>query len=186
MDKERLSLLFCDSCKERHYGGNCPPHEVRTTGVAWFRERITDLEGELELAKAKTQRFSDSANASEKQLVGIAAFLGGDARDVKIGEKTITGLVKQEVEQSRQELSNLLTIIHRDGGHHTREVGERQSIKDAHRIWADRGVEIGRLRRFLTEHVLELKSLGHGDQYYLRQIGLRAERLLKGSKDESS
>ncbi len=246
MDKDQP---YCNSCKERHSGDNCPPHEVRTTGIAWFRERITDLESELELAEANTQRFSDSANAAEKQLVNIAAFLGKDACDVKIGEKTITGLVKQEVEQLKEELEaeqlwikegkklhdvqkvkieqlraevealererkphtklvaeliqlqnelrklkiseieelrgrlgHLLAIIHRDGGHHTGEVGEEQSVKDAHTIWADRGVEIGRLRRFLTEHVLELKSLGHGDQYYLRQIGLRAERLLKETK----
>ena len=34
-------------------------------------------------------------------------------------------------------LGDLLAIIHRDGGHYTATVGEKQSVADAHLVWAD-------------------------------------------------
>ena len=34
-------------------------------------------------------------------------------------------------------LNNLLAIIHRDGGHHTGNVGINTSVKDAHLVWAE-------------------------------------------------
>ena len=36
----------CSSCGERH-GDLCPPYEVRTTGVAWFRMYIEELETKI-------------------------------------------------------------------------------------------------------------------------------------------
>lgn len=38
-------------------------------------------------------------------------------------------------EPRNQSLLDLLAIIHRDGGHHTAEVGLDQSVKDAHERW---------------------------------------------------
>ena len=43
----------CPSCWEKH-GDICPPHEVRTTGVAWYREYIDDLEHEIERLRSAT------------------------------------------------------------------------------------------------------------------------------------
>ena len=38
----------CDSCKEHHpLDSMCPPHEVRTTGFAWFQVYVDELEAEF-------------------------------------------------------------------------------------------------------------------------------------------
>jgi hypothetical protein len=42
----------------------------------------------------------------------------------------------EEIERLREQLGNLLAVIHGDGGHHTEAVGEEQSVKDAHQVWA--------------------------------------------------
>jgi len=42
----------------------------------------------------------------------------------------------RERDEARQERNNLLAIIHRDGGHHTSEVGITKSVADAHATWA--------------------------------------------------
>ena len=42
---------------------------------------------------------------------------------------------KAERKRVLEPLLNLLAIIHRDGGHHTSEVGIEQSVKDAHEVW---------------------------------------------------
>jgi hypothetical protein len=39
-------------------------------------------------------------------------------------------------ETAVRDLKNLLAIIHRDGGHHTGDVGVSQSVADAHASWA--------------------------------------------------
>ncbi len=209
-------LPYCNSCKEKHSGDNCPPHEVRTTGVAWFRQRITDLEGELELANTKikeTEKYAVAGKGLIEVIQGMCepevregdpvdgyiqvylrqkaeverlrreladfkagaqaeADAGDEARaeikllqgeadrmqEIALDSETDVEQLKEELEAERlwikegkklldvqkDALGNLLAIIHRDGGHHTGEVGERQSVKDAHRIWADRGVEIER------------------------------------------
>lgn len=41
----------------------------------------------------------------------------------------------QEAADGIERLLDLLAIIHRDGGHHTAEVGLEQSVKDAHERW---------------------------------------------------
>jgi predicted RNase H-like nuclease (RuvC/YqgF family) len=35
-----------------------------------------------------------------------------------------------------RDLKDLLAVIHRDGGHHTAQVGVTQSVRDAHNKWA--------------------------------------------------
>lgn len=38
----------CETCGEHHAGNiGCPPHEVRTTGVEWYRQYIEELEAEV-------------------------------------------------------------------------------------------------------------------------------------------
>ena len=46
------------------------------------------------------------------------------------------GCTIRALKEENKELLNLLAIIHRDGGHHTEEVGIKQSINDAHKVWA--------------------------------------------------
>jgi hypothetical protein len=47
------------------------------------------------------------------------------------------GLMERErIDSLERHLGGLLAIIHRDGGHHTENVGYRQSVDDAHKIWA--------------------------------------------------
>ena len=55
----------------------------------------------------------------------------------------------------QQELGNLLAIIHRDGGHHTDEVGVEQSVKDAHQVWAEQ-------RTIMDLAIVWRKSFVHG------------------------
>jgi len=56
MDAKRWRQVRCKSCRQRHSGDVCPPHEVRTTGVAWFRERIADLGSELAQLRERSAR----------------------------------------------------------------------------------------------------------------------------------
>ena len=55
------------------------------------------------------------------------------------------------IESQAQQLGNLLAVIHGDGGHHTDDVGEQQSIEDAEARWGDRTVEIERHREAALE-----------------------------------
>lgn len=51
LDAYRASF-GCLACGEDHPKNVlCPPHEVRTTGQAWFRQRMAELRGELELVR---------------------------------------------------------------------------------------------------------------------------------------
>ena len=49
------------------------------------------------------------------------------------------------IESQDQQLGNLLAVIHGDGGHHTDDVGEQQSLQDAEARWGERAIEIERL-----------------------------------------
>lgn len=64
-------------------------------------EEAKKLEAKIEYLEYNLH--SDKAN--EKQLVDIAAFLGGDARSVKGNEKSIVGLVKQKIKQLKANLA---------------------------------------------------------------------------------
>jgi hypothetical protein len=62
------------------------------------------------------------------------------------------GLMERErIDFLERSLGNLLAIIHRDGGHHTGRVGYRQSVDDAHKIWAGLMTRIEALERELAE-----------------------------------
>lgn len=50
-------------------------------------------------------------------------------------------------------LRDLLAVIRRDGGHHTAEVGVKQSVEDAHQIWAAQQTEIADLRVQLAQRI---------------------------------
>ena len=52
----------CGSCGEHHNQGpgaiGCPPYEVRTTGVEWFKVYIEELEAEVERLQAALVPFT--------------------------------------------------------------------------------------------------------------------------------
>ncbi len=93
----------------------------------------------LEALEAEVGRLNDELHAIKYEIMG-GEDVPGSAHLVTLED------VKREGERGRNtelraealeaELGNLLAIIHRDGGHHTGKVGYRQSVKDAHLVWA--------------------------------------------------
>lgn len=51
--------------------------------------------------------------------------------------RTLKSPLQYTYQRDRAALLDLLAIIHRDGGHHTEDVGVEQSVEDAHQIWCD-------------------------------------------------
>lgn len=102
----RLKLPYCNSCKERHYGDDCPPHEVRTTGIAWFRGRIADLEDELELAENKIKKLQKYAVAGKGLIEVIQGMCEPETRegDPVDGYIQVYSRQKAEIEQLKEEL----------------------------------------------------------------------------------
>ena len=55
----------CLTCGEDHpRGGMCPPHEVRTTGNEWFRQRLAKHLAEIERLKAVARLATDYIRAA--------------------------------------------------------------------------------------------------------------------------
>jgi len=46
--------------------------------------------------------------------------------------------VEKERDECKKWLGELLAVIHRDGGHYLDENGPEFSVRDAHKVWADR------------------------------------------------
>ncbi len=85
-----------------------------------IKEATQDLERELEaLIGASTGRLHDCDDACTWAHSEYAKLLMKGQREAE------------------RELADLLARIHRDGGHHTGEVGVEQSVKDAHLVWAN-------------------------------------------------
>ena len=62
---------YCESCLEHHSGDvGCPPHEVRATGMDWFRNRIKHLEDLLVIAR-QLPRGTDRVLTAEEIAVLI-------------------------------------------------------------------------------------------------------------------
>lgn len=57
----------------------------------------------------------------------------------------------REVKQLRADIGNLLAIIHRDGGHHEGEVGTKQAIEDAKKVYYDLRAENAEMMEALEE-----------------------------------
>ena len=71
---------------------------------------------------------------------------------------------EQQLDAVRQQLGNLLAIIHRDGGHRQSAVGTDQAVEEAHQIWATliaSEQQVKRLRKALRE--LQHKTAGVDD-----------------------
>lgn len=56
----------CPACHQDHPADvMCPPHEVRTTGQAWFRERVLTLERELEAERDKVTQLREALKGAD-------------------------------------------------------------------------------------------------------------------------
>lgn len=67
--REYESRFGCLGCGEVHSGGCCPPHECRTSGVAWFSttqaiNRYHAMEKEIESTRAKLERVVEALTPS--------------------------------------------------------------------------------------------------------------------------
>lgn len=57
--KAAANARLCAACLEQHpIDSMCPPHECRTTGQQWFRERIATIEQQVADLREKNQRLS--------------------------------------------------------------------------------------------------------------------------------
>ena len=71
---------------------------------------------------------------------------------------------KLEIEEiSERMLKNLLAVLHRDGGHHTAEVGLTQSVEDAIERWAQD-------RRRIDALETQLKQMGEDEQIFRQML----------------
>lgn len=77
---------LCGSCLEHHpMDVMCPPHEVRTTGQAWFNERLAELRQQLAAVTAER----DEIRAFREREGSARAFAQVcDARDKIVAELT--------------------------------------------------------------------------------------------------
>ncbi len=89
-----LSLLAVIHRDGGHHTAEVSPRQSAIDAQRTWIARQTEIE-----------RLRDSDKVNEKQLVDIAAFLGGDARNVKGNEKSIVGLVKQKIKQLKANLA---------------------------------------------------------------------------------
>ncbi|MHC4264336.1 MAG: hypothetical protein ACYSUK_00165 [Planctomycetota bacterium] len=72
LTKECNSRL-CSSCLEQHdVSVMCPPHEVRTTGQEWFRQKLRQQQQENERLRGALRKIGDQA---------LSAELGPDEED---------------------------------------------------------------------------------------------------------
>lgn len=68
----------CPSCGEDHPESSmCPPHEVRTTGQAWFRVTITKLLQQLEDMEAQRNKLDVTCEAMKMQLATLREPMSG-------------------------------------------------------------------------------------------------------------
>jgi len=63
----------------------------------------------VRIVQAEIERLQAKVRSCEDQLVAIADYLGGDARDVVGDDKTIAGLVKERIERLQAEVQQLRT-----------------------------------------------------------------------------
>lgn len=66
----------CESCGERHPDNTlCPPHEVRTSGLAWFRERLQEAKQREDALKAERDRALAEIEAHAKTKTALELAL---------------------------------------------------------------------------------------------------------------
>ena len=115
------------------------------------RQRFEDLYHKMVEGHIDETVFSDFAKALDKFGMWYRELVGDKKLEhsyyvVNTDEpyaadvwSLISGGTPQESPVYRQDLLNLLAVIHRDGGHHTAKVGVKQSVADGIReVYNDR------------------------------------------------
>jgi transcription elongation factor GreA-like protein len=83
-----------------------------------------------------------------------------------------------ELEADKDALSNLLAVLHRDGGHHEGDVGTKQATEDAIKIYYQ-------LRAELDEAIRVIKAFSDHDDYIGRKTVMQvADEFLAAHKGE--
>ena len=114
-------------------------------------------------------------NSIQKELVHKLKCIELNIGKPEDTQRTVA-LAWMEIEILSQELGNLLAIIHRDGGHHTDAVGEKQSVEDAHKVWADLMTENERLRAALRDARECIEAwAGYASEYFREKHGLAGD-----------
>lgn len=91
---EKANRRLCRACLEMHsIDGQCVPHEARTTGQAWFRERLKDLGEQLATVTAERDR--------------IAALAQKQQDDFMTAETKCCAVMREEIESLTAERDRL-------------------------------------------------------------------------------
>lgn len=113
---ERITKLanarLCESCLERHaINVMCPPHEARTTGQQWFRERLSEIASDRDRLAAHLKQSAEDWCETDAEIrksakrVLPAAQVDGDRTCVPPIEEVVELLVA-EVAELRKVLEN--------------------------------------------------------------------------------
>ena len=107
------------------YDGKCSSCDA-------LRAQVEELKDELELAGNDAIRQGKCIADLEQENKSMARILQwGRCDDSRLAK------AYGRIGDLEQQLGDLLAIIHRDGGHHTAKVGTKQSVEDAHKVWAE-------------------------------------------------
>ena len=125
------------------------------------RARMVREEERLRYKAANLQARGKTVMAAQELAVAddIRAALGEIERQKRLlatehesGEQCRVVLKRAEAAKAKlTEAHNLLAVMHRDGGHHTADVGFEQSCKDAMQVRHDLVAEVERLRGLLDD-----------------------------------
>lgn len=91
--------------------------------------------------------------------------------------------LKNEIQDLKRMLGDLLAVIHKDDGHHTEKVGLQQSVESAVEEWADMTSRMYRLEEKLEGAESSLYTARHRDTDMSQQIA-ELERQLRHVEED--
>jgi hypothetical protein len=130
-------------------------------------------------AEAKTRKTEQSEPHKISRPSTDEEILASDNRVIREGFERSRRSVMGEVTHSEAVtmLLNLLARIHRDGGHHTEEVGLTMSVYDADMKVAEQNAWAGRVDRD-TMYRADLNSLAENDEPCHTDAGTRVRNII--------
>lgn len=115
-------LIVRDAWRARRRGVN---EKLITVGHIKYVEETTK----------RVQELRQRAEAAEAECAKLRAHIESDPNHIAYWRERLDTM-RIQLDAARAALRGLLAIIHRDGGHHTAAVGDEQSVRDAHEVWA--------------------------------------------------
>ena len=97
---------------------------------------------------------------------------------------TAAAIWMRESKKAECERNDLLARIHRDGGHHTGEVGVEQSVDDAHEVWAEMVRERDDARRWGNAAMVRFEAMLLTKEEFIAEAA-RVHRGLERERDEA-